>query len=64
MPDSIGPDRGPADHGFKVCTRDCDVLDREATGRVRCIGCGKFVAARRRWNQCPDCDVREPEEKR
>lgn len=36
--------------------------DEAATGRVRCIGCGKFVPRSANWNQCPDCDVREPEE--
>ena len=35
--------------------------DREATGRVRCIGCGRFVREDAHWNQCPDC--REPEER-
>ena len=40
-----------------------DAVDGEVDGRVRCVGCGKFVAARRRWNQCPSCDVRDPEEK-
>jgi hypothetical protein len=35
--------------------------DRKKTGRVRCIGCGKFVAKRRKWNQCSDCDTRDIE---
>jgi rRNA maturation endonuclease Nob1 len=39
-------------------------LDEAKTKRVRCIGCGKFVSRKRRWNQCPDCDTREPEEMR
>ena len=33
-----------------------------ANGCWRCIGCGRFVSPRRRWNQCADCDTREPEE--
>jgi hypothetical protein len=36
--------------------------DEYVTGRVRCIGCGKFVARERKWNQCADCDTRYPEE--
>jgi hypothetical protein len=35
-----------------------DALDRAKTGRIRCIGCGRFVKFIRRWNQCPDCDTR------
>lgn len=50
-------------------------LEREAFGRElvgydvplangcwKCIGCGKFVSPRRKWNQCVDCDTRYPEE--
>jgi len=38
-------------------------LLREASNNsVQCIGCGKFVSPKRRWNQCADCDTREPEE--
>lgn len=32
--------------------------DERKTGRIRCIGCGRFVAKARHWNQCADCDVR------
>lgn len=35
-----------------------DALDRAKTGRLRCIGCGRFVKFTRRWNQCADCDTR------
>jgi rRNA maturation endonuclease Nob1 len=37
-------------------------IDEEITGRIRCIGCGKFVARSAHWNQCGDCDTRYPEE--
>lgn len=32
-------------------------------GCWRCIGCGKLLPRGRNWNQCADCDTREPEEK-
>ena len=38
--------------------------DRERTGRWRCIGCGRFLRNDGNWNQCPDCDTREPWEMR
>jgi hypothetical protein len=28
-----------------------------------CIGCGKIISPRLHWNQCADCDTREPEER-
>lgn len=33
--------------------------DEAATGRIRCIGCGRFLPADTDWNQCADCDTRE-----
>jgi len=36
--------------------------DRKLTGRVRCIGCGRFVRMDAHWNQCADCDTRTPED--
>lgn len=42
---------------------DDDVLDREKTGRPRCIGCAKFLKVDATWNQCASCDIREPEER-
>lgn len=27
-----------------------------------CIGCGKILSPRRNWNQCADCDTRDPED--
>ncbi len=32
------------------------------TKHPQCIGCGKFLRKDRNWNQCSDCDTREPEE--
>jgi rRNA maturation endonuclease Nob1 len=29
--------------------------DELKTHNVRCIGCGRFVAKRVKWNQCADC---------
>lgn len=37
-------------------------LDEAKTGRGRCIGCGKFLKNDARWNQCSDCDTRDPED--
>jgi hypothetical protein len=36
--------------------------DRAKTGRLRCIGCGKFLKDNARWNQCAGCDTRIPED--
>jgi hypothetical protein len=36
--------------------------DRAKTGRWRCIGCGKFLRDDGDWNQCADCDTRDPED--
>lgn len=30
----------------------------------QCIGCGKFLCKDSHWNQCGDCDTREPGEMR
>lgn len=32
-------------------------------GCYRCIGCYKILPKSTDWNQCPDCDTREPEER-
>lgn len=36
------------------------LVDEIKTGRPRCIGCGKFLKVDRDWNQCSDCDTRDP----
>lgn len=54
----------PLEHDYWLAPDERLALDEDATGRCRCIGCGKFVADRRNWNQCSDCDTREPEEMR
>lgn len=41
--------------------REEEEEDYRKTGRWRCIGCGKFLAADAGWNQCADCDTRSPE---
>lgn len=43
--------------------RDRTRRDMKKTGRVRCIGCGRFVRFDAHWNQCPDCDTREAGER-
>lgn len=31
-------------------------------GCWRCIGCGKLLRRDQDWNQCSDCDTRDPED--
>lgn len=43
---------------LKLDRAHMQALDRAKTGRLRCIGCGRFIAFARHWNQCVDCDTR------
>jgi hypothetical protein len=49
----------------ETITRPCDRCDGEGVIESwpgRCIGCGKFLPRDRDWNQCSDCDTRDPED--
>ena len=41
--------------------REIRERDEAKTGRLRCIGCGRFLADDANWNQCADCDTRSDE---
>lgn len=44
--------------GREIVGIDCPMPN----GCWRCIGCGRLLPKDRDWNQCADCDTRDPED--
>jgi hypothetical protein len=47
---------------FHLARSDTPELQEWKRKHPQCIGCGKFLRKDSNWNQCSDCDTREPGE--